>query len=148
VEKEHHCNCKTGCANNRCACLRNNEPCDEECGCVGCQNPLNGVDVMRGYSIGAADLGGRVMKDTHEIIDQLSPGDALAVLKALARKDDQLAVRIAEKATLYLSNVDPEEVAAVLCDGLDMLEVEEVWNWAGPKRHGYVDPGEAADEAV
>jgi hypothetical protein len=79
MEKEHHYSCKTGCANNRCACLRNNEPCDEECGCVGCQNPLNGVDVeqkcatsaptvsrcrvsivgmMREYSIGAADLGG------------------------------------------------------------------------------------------
>jgi hypothetical protein len=29
-----------------------------------------------------------------------------------------------------------------------MLEVEEVWDRAGPKRHGYVDPGEAADEMV
>jgi hypothetical protein len=104
--------------------------------------------MMRGYSIGVADLGGKRMKGAHEIIDQLSPGDALAILKALAREDDQLAVRIAEKATLYLSNVDLEEVAVVLCDGLDMLQVEEVWDRAGPKRHGYVDPGEAADETV
>lgn len=88
------------------------------------------------------------MKDAHEIVDQLSPGDALAILKALAREDDQLAARIAEKATLYLSNVDPEEVAVILCDELDKLEVGEVWDRAGPKRHGYVNPGEAADEMV
>jgi hypothetical protein len=45
MEKEAHCNCKTGCANRRCACLKNNEPCDDQCGCINCQNPLNGVDV-------------------------------------------------------------------------------------------------------
>ena len=44
---------------------------------------------------GSSDLGGRTMKDPHEIIDQLSPGDALAILQILARDDDQLAARIA-----------------------------------------------------
>ena len=45
VEKEHQCNCKTGCQTYRCNCLKNSEPCDEHCGCADCQNPLNGVDV-------------------------------------------------------------------------------------------------------
>ena len=45
MEKEASCNCKTGCQNRRCTCLRNNEPCDEGCGCIDCQNPLNGVDL-------------------------------------------------------------------------------------------------------
>lgn len=45
MEKEVHCNCKTGCQNRRCLCLRNNEPCDESCNCIDCHNPLNGVDV-------------------------------------------------------------------------------------------------------
>ena len=44
--------------------------------------------------------------------------------------------------------MDPEDVAFVLCDELDMLQVEEVWDRAGPKRHGYVDPSEAADAMV
>jgi hypothetical protein len=104
--------------------------------------------MMKAYLTGAADLGGKRMKDAHEIIDQLSPVDALVILKALAREDDQLAIRIAEKATLYLSNVDPEEVALVLYDQLNWLEVEEVWDRAGPKRHGYVDPAEAANEMI
>jgi len=88
------------------------------------------------------------MKDPHEIIDHLSPTDALTILRTLAARDEQLARRIAEIATAHLSEVDPEEVAAVLYDELDALEVEEVWDRAGPKRHGYVDPGEAADQMV
>jgi len=45
VKKEHRCNCKSGCTNNRCSCLKNNEPCDSSCGCTHCKNPLNGIDL-------------------------------------------------------------------------------------------------------
>ena len=45
MEKTVHCNCKSGCKNRRCVCVKNNEPCDDKCGCKDCQNPLNGVDV-------------------------------------------------------------------------------------------------------
>jgi len=88
------------------------------------------------------------MKDPHKIIDHLSPTDALSILRTLAASDKQLARSIAEIATAHLSEVDPEEVATVLYEELSFLEVEEVWDRAGPKRHGYVDPGEAADEMV
>ncbi len=36
----------------------------------------------------------------------------------------------------------------MLYDQLDSLEVEEVWDRAGPTRHGYVDPSEAAYEML
>ena len=45
MEKEVHCDCTTGCRNRRCTCLKNDEPCDENCTCADCQNPLNDVDV-------------------------------------------------------------------------------------------------------
>ena len=45
MEKTVHCKCATGCRNRRCACLKNNEPCDADCSCTKCKNPLNGVDV-------------------------------------------------------------------------------------------------------
>jgi len=45
MEKNVHCKCKTGCTSRRCVCLKNSEPCDAQCGCVDCENPLNGVDV-------------------------------------------------------------------------------------------------------
>ena len=47
MTKTRHCNCKSGCQNRRCACLKNGEPCDENCGCTNCSNPLNGVDVEK-----------------------------------------------------------------------------------------------------
>jgi hypothetical protein len=43
------------------------------------------------------------MKDPHEIIDQLSPTDALSNLRNLAASDKQLPRRIAEIATAYLT---------------------------------------------
>ena len=45
MEKTVHCRCKSGCRSRRCVCLSHNEPCDENCGCVECYNPLNGVDI-------------------------------------------------------------------------------------------------------
>jgi hypothetical protein len=87
-------------------------------------------------------------KDLYTFIDHLSPGDALAILKILAREDDRLAAHVAEVATSYLSSVDPEEIAHVLYEDLDALEVEEVWDRAGPTRHGYVEPQDASSEMV
>ena len=88
------------------------------------------------------------MKNPREIIDQLSPTDALAILKTLAASDEELARRIAELALAHLKGVEPEEVAAVLHESLEALEVEEVWDRAGETRHGYVEPGEAADQMI
>ncbi len=88
------------------------------------------------------------MKNPHEIINQLSPNDALQVLKTLARDDEKLAARIAEIATAHLSEVDPEDIAFELYHELDDLEVEEIWDRAGESRHGYVSPGKAAGEMV
>ena len=45
MEKIVNCQCKSGCRTRRCVCLKNNEPCDENCTCTDCHNPLNGVDV-------------------------------------------------------------------------------------------------------
>ncbi len=89
-----------------------------------------------------------MMKHPREIIDHLSPTDALSILRTLADSDEEPAARIAEMATARLSGVDLEEVAAVLYDELNALEVEEVWDRAGPTRHGYVDPSEASDQMI
>jgi hypothetical protein len=45
ANKSVHCTCKTGCTQRRCACLKSDEPCDDQCGCTACHNPLNEVDV-------------------------------------------------------------------------------------------------------
>lgn len=88
------------------------------------------------------------MPDVEHIISQLSPADAVAVLQALAASDEALAGRIAALALARIQPVDAEEVAAVLYDELEALEVEEVWERAGRKRQGYVEPSEAADQMI
>lgn len=47
MSEASQCNCKTGCDSHRCSCLRNNEACHKECGCAGCRNPLNAVDLEK-----------------------------------------------------------------------------------------------------
>jgi hypothetical protein len=94
-------------------------------------------------------------RDPSEVINQLSPADALAVLKALSREDKSIAARAAEIAAERLSvsdseavSVDLEEVAFDLYYELELLEVEDVWEQAGRTRHGYVYPSEAADQMI
>ncbi len=88
------------------------------------------------------------MNDVHQIIEQLSPADASAILHALATSDEALSSRIAEMALARIQQVDVEEVAAALYDELETLEVEEVWERAGRKRHGYVETGEVAYQMI
>jgi hypothetical protein len=48
------------------------------------------------------------MQDPHEIIEHISPTDALPILRALAASDEGLAWRIAEMALAHLGGVDPK----------------------------------------
>ena len=88
------------------------------------------------------------MRKPREVINQLSPQDALAVLKTLADSDAQLAKRIAEIATEHLSEVDPQDVAEEVYYALESLQVEDVWDKAGSTRDGYVEPYEVVDEMI
>ena len=87
-------------------------------------------------------------KGPSDIIDQLSPDDALAILKIATRKDKETAAQITEIARAYLREVDPGEIAFILHDELTLLQVEEVWDRAGPQRYGYVEPNDAAYEMI
>jgi hypothetical protein len=88
------------------------------------------------------------MKKPQEIINNLSPNEALSILQTLAANDEDLARRIAEIALTQWDEVDPEEVAEVVYATLDALEVEELWDRSGSTRHGYMEPGEAADQMI
>jgi len=86
-----------------------------------------------------------------DILGQLSPDDALAVLRTLA-EDATIAARIREVALAYVEDSaprGPEDVEAIaedLCFDLEQLEVEEVWDRSGRTRDGYVEPQDAAND--
>jgi hypothetical protein len=88
MEKEYHCSCTTGCDTYRCSCLKHHEPCDEDCGCVDCQNPLNGVDVD-GLTVCAIQSIEKVKGLSDEALAQpyqLACGHETVTLRDLLRK--------------------------------------------------------------
>jgi hypothetical protein len=88
------------------------------------------------------------MKNPYDIINNLSPEDAFAILRQLAAHDEKLAAEIANMALAYLADVDAEEITAGLLSDLESLTPEEVWDRAGNTRDGYVETGEAAEEMI
>ena len=89
-----------------------------------------------------------ISKKTSIIIDQLSPEEALEVLKALIREDESLVNKIEPIAHEILSDIDKEEIASAVYLELDSLDVEELWDRSGRTRHGYVEPHEMASEMI
>ena len=79
-----------------------------------------------------------------EVLESIAGSDALAVLRALAERDDKLAGAIDATARELLGQVDAEDVAAEVQMELEALHVEDIWDRAGATRDGYVDPGDAA----
>jgi len=79
-----------------------------------------------------------------EVLESITGSDALAVLRALAERDDKLAEAIDATARELLGQVDAEDVAAEVQMELEALHVEDIGDRAGATGYGYVDEGEAA----
>jgi hypothetical protein len=82
----------------------------------------------------------------NRIINHLTPDEALAILKHLAKGDADLAQRIEQIGRKRLTGVDIEDIADQVYSDLDALPVEEVWERAESSYGEYIEPGEAAWE--
>jgi hypothetical protein len=91
---------------------------------------------------------GRRHPGPRTILQALRGDDALVILRRLADRDPEWAKVIQTMARDLLSAVDADDVAAEVLAELESLSVEEVWGRAGPRRHGYSDPGEVAAEMI
>jgi len=80
------------------------------------------------------------------LLNQISPDQALMILKDLAARDKQYKLIIEQLAKEFLSNVDIEDVASDVFDALDMLDVDDLFSSSGKTRYGYVEPSERAWE--
>jgi hypothetical protein len=93
------------------------------------------------------------LAELDRILVGLSIEQARAVLRALAQ-DPQLAPRILQTAQAEIATHSPhspddaDAIAEEVLWALESLEVEEVWDRAGPKRDGYVETSEAAGEML
>lgn len=81
-----------------------------------------------------------------DILDEISPDEAMAILKMLAREDQKLKARIAKLAAEYISQVNIDKMVSLVYLSLNAIRVEEVWDRLGETRNRYVDPTEMAWE--
>ncbi len=81
-------------------------------------------------------------------LDEISPNDALQVLRKLCDVDPDLRQRIQCEALKLLSNGDADKIADEVYCELDGIDVEELWDRSGPSRHGYSSPEEMAVEML
>lgn len=88
-------------------------------------------------------------KSRTPILDSLDEGQAARVLYLLSRSDPEIGKKAEEIARDFLEEVSHEDIADEVYDGLDVLEIEDVWSSSGKRRDGeYVYPGERAHEMM
>jgi hypothetical protein len=78
------------------------------------------------------------------IIDQITPGQAVSVLRNLWQVHPDFRVRIEAEIKNALTILDYNEVAGDVESSLDSLDEEDLYDRSGPSRTGYHDPGEMA----
>ena len=87
-------------------------------------------------------------KQPAKIIDQITPGQAMSVLRNLWHAYPDFRVRIEAEIKNALTAVNDYDVASDIESRLDALDEEELYDRSGPSRTGYHDPGEMAGAMV
>jgi len=82
------------------------------------------------------------------IIDNISPDEALEVLRTLVHEDPNLVDKIEKIVNELLSSVVPDEIASEVYWELDNIDVEELWGRSGRTQYGYVEPQEMASQMM
>ena len=82
------------------------------------------------------------------LIDKISPYEALTILKQLAKADKIIEKKIIEIAEGIIRNVDVEEICEEVFFVLDGIDVHELWDRSGSTSYGYISPEEMAVEMI
>jgi len=80
------------------------------------------------------------------IVDTILPEDAKAILRIMCEESDEIADLVKDMVVERLSDPDIEDVACIVFDDLDCLDVHEVWDSSGSTSDGYIAPGDYAWE--
>ncbi len=82
------------------------------------------------------------------LIDKISPNEALKILKQLAKADKNIRIKIIEIADIIIRDFDIEEICDDVFLVLNGMDVEELWDRSGSSRFGYVSPEDMAVEMM
>src|SRR3989338_6053391 len=83
-----------------------------------------------------------------KILENIGVGDALNILKTLAKENKDIADQIEDITKNSLKDIDIDELAEEVYSDLSYIDVEELWNRSGRTKDGYVEPIEMADEMI
>jgi len=83
-----------------------------------------------------------------DILTQLTPEQALKVVRRLYERDVDIRQAVMEEANSVLEAVDRDETAEEVLFVLDSIDVQDLWDNSGAKRSGYISPDEAAVEMM
>lgn len=83
-----------------------------------------------------------------EILNKISPEEALEILGRLAKKDSDIAQQIEKEAVKLLKKIDLEQICREVFSVLDGINVHELWDRLGPRTDGYSSPEEMAGEMM
>jgi hypothetical protein len=84
----------------------------------------------------------------NDILNKISPNEALTILKQLSKIDKDLKKKIIELAEDLFSDVDVDEICEAVFYALDGIDVHELWDRAGPKTDGYTSPEDMSVEMI
>ncbi len=74
------------------------------------------------------------------IINKISPDEALTILRQITKTDKELKKKIIELAESLFKDVDVDEICEAVFYALGGIDVHELWDRAGPKTDGYTSP--------
>lgn len=83
-----------------------------------------------------------------DILTQLTPEQALEVVRRLYKRDVGVRRAVMEEASSVLETVDRDEIGEEVFFVLDSIDVQDLWDNSGAKRDGYISPDEAAVEMI
>ena len=84
----------------------------------------------------------------NDILDKITPNEALEILRQISRTDKNLKMKIIELAEDLFKDVEVDEICDAVFDALDGIDVHELWDRAGPKTDGYTSPEDMSVEMI
>jgi len=93
----------------------------------------------------AKRIGHKYLKN---LLDKISPNEALGILKLLAKTDKQIKKKILDIAEHMIKGIEYDSICDDVFWALDAIDVKELWNSSGSTTDGYISTDEMAFEMI
>jgi hypothetical protein len=82
------------------------------------------------------------------LLESLTDQQAAELVHRLYKRGGEVRLAVLEEARKVLQDIDAHQIADDVFFGLDIIDVETLWDQSGPGRHGYVSPDDQALDMI